>query len=539
MFAYAIASFVFLLYVYFVLAYGVNVPFWDDWELLDQVRQIQSGQLHWWKLIVSKHNEHLMGTAFVLETWQLLATDFNYKLQLVTGVLLQAVTFGVLTGTARRHIAEDRRPWWLTISALIWFSLAQYKDLLWAFQTAWFLISFCLATCLGCLHKAGELENAKRKSGPWFAAAIIVALISSFASLHGIIVWLAGAVYLLGRQAYKSSEIFKDSLLRKWLVSASLAGLLVTCVWIKMGGGFTQGPEKFSLSNLLFIFVGVHGDFWGNVGASGLIWLGIEMLGFVCLALVKVLLSKEKVAYALPVALITFGICFVAMVAVGRVKFGVGPASDSHYTAYSLLTYFGVLSILMRRDETLPATYPVRWAPLLFSWVIALAACASYYDATLQGIAWRSDQGMNAALLLKYREEPDFVLARTLFGDPAMVRRNAEFLEAQKLGAFKDADAVPEAVKSYTNLPKSMQSMIVRHPEQQKAIERAWQVYEIGSDLRRAFNPISEQFAHNLLDWCANTSQTSSSHYLSQYLTPFAADYVTIKASESSNPDPH
>jgi hypothetical protein len=80
-----------------------------------------------------------------------------------------------------------------------------------------------------------------------------------------------------------------------------------------------------------------------------------------------------------------------------------------------------------------------------------------------------------------------------------------------------------------------MQTMIIRHPEQQEAIRRAWNVYQIGNDLRNAFNPLSDQFAHDLLDWCATAAEPASSHYLKRYLTPFAADYAAIKKSESAS----
>lgn len=536
--AFVIVGITFLFYLHFVLTFGVNVPFWDDWQLLDKARQIYLGQMDWWKLIVSKHNEHLIGTAFLVEAWQLLATGFDYKLQLVTGVLIQSLTFGLLTATLWRSIPESRRTSWLVVSSFIFFSLAQHKDLLWAFQTAWFLISLFLAVSLICLRRAEQQEARKAgRSGVWLSVAVAAALLATFTSLHGILVWVAGVVYLGGCQSFHVRESLRAPLLRKWLVSAILAGLAAAYVWTKLGSGLAEGGGKFSWPTLLKIFVGIHGDFWGNLGFGGLIVLGIGMLGLVCFALAQVRLSEQKAVYALPVSLIAFGISFVLLVAVGRAKFGIGPVSDSHYTAYSVFTYFGVLSILMWRDDTKPRFFRSLWGPFVYSAVILLAAFTSYYDALLHGIAWRSEQGMHAALLLKYREEPDFVLAQTLFGDPALVRKNAEFLEANHLGAFADSRAVPEPVSNYTVMPRSLKDVIGRHPEQQEAIYRAWQVYQIGSDLRNAFNPVSPDFAQGLLDWCAASSQAGSDHYLSRYLMPFARDYSAIKKAESPSQD--
>lgn len=522
----------FLLYVHFALAFGVNVPYWDDWELLDQIRLIYSGQMPWWKLLISKHNEHLIGVAFVLESWQFLLTSFNYKLQLLTGVLIQALTFLLFAAALWRSIPANRRPLWLAVSALIWFSLSQYKNLLWAFQTAWFLVSFFLAIASLCLQRASEMEEREERWGTWFAVAVTAAVLGTFTSSQGTIIWLAGAALLIGSRSFKRKEFLRSRVLRSWLISAALTGSVAAYVWEKMGGGGAEGGGKFTLHIMRYIFVGIHGDFWGNLGVHGLTACGVVMLGFVCFALAKVYVSKERGAYALPVSLIVFGVCFVLLVSEGRAKFGIGPASDSHYTAYSVMTYFAVLSILMRQDDTIPKFYPSRWGLFVYCATILLAASSSYYDALLHGIEWRSQQGTFAAVLLNYRDEPDFVLAQTLFGDPAMVRRNAQFLEINKFGAFGDSNVVPESVRSYTIMPKSMQDMAVRHPQQLAAIRRAWLLYQIAGDLRNAFNPLSDDFAHSFLDWCANASQTSSSHYLSPYLAPFAADYAAIKRTE-------
>lgn len=529
----------FLLYLHFVLAFGVNVPFWDDWELLDKIRLVYSGQMGWWKLAFNKHNEHLIGTAFLLEAWQLLWTNFDYKLQLLTGILLQALTFVVLTALLWQSISQRHRALWLALSSLIWFSLCQYKNLLWAFQTAWFLVSLLLAISLVCLRRAHQVEYRRScASGAWFALAVAAAILASFTSAQGVIVWPTAAVYLMGLRSYNSAACLSDSLARRWFVSALLAGSIVAYIWVRMGGVAAEGGGEFSLRALIYIFVGTHGDFWGNLGTYGLIALGLLMLTFVWLGLTQVIISKDRAGYALPVSLIAFGLSFAVIVATGRAKFGAGAASDSHYTAYSLLAYWGVLSILMRQDDTVPQWYPSRWMRFIYGAAIVLAVFTSNFDATLRGIEWRSDQGMAAAVLLNYREEPDFVLGRMLFGDPMTVRRNAEFLQVHRFGTFGDPNAIPVSTKSYTAMPRSLEAMVIRYPERQDAIRRAWQVYQIADDLRNAFNPLSDQFAHDLLNWCANATRPPSTHYLSRYLTPFASDYATIQKSELSKDNP-
>ncbi len=292
-------------------------------------------------------------------------SDFNYKLQLVTSAIIQALTFGIFTSALWRSIPTNRRPLWLAISSVIWFTLAQYQNSLWPFQTAWFLVSFFLAVALLCLNRASQLVDVPNSAwAVWSTLAAVAALLASFTSFQGTIVWLAGTAYLIGRQSYHLKQAFRTQLLRHWFISGAFSLILFTIVWRKLGGRLAIGGGKLSAWNLIYIFIGIHGNFWGNLGFLGLFFIGIVMLAFVGLALARVLFSKEKEAYALPVSLIAFGLGFVLFASLGRAKFGLWPASDSHYTAYSVMTYFGALCILLRRDETLPKLYPSRWGPL-------------------------------------------------------------------------------------------------------------------------------------------------------------------------------
>ena len=116
-----VVSVAFFLCLRFVLTFGVNVPFWDEFQLLDQARLVHSGQLDWWKLILHKHNEHLVGVMFTLEVFELLWTGFDYKAQLVTGVLIQGLTFLLLVAVLWNSVSKERRAVWVAVSSLILF----------------------------------------------------------------------------------------------------------------------------------------------------------------------------------------------------------------------------------------------------------------------------------------------------------------------------------------------------------------------------------------------------------------------------------
>ena len=529
-----VVVFAFSLCLTYVLIFGVNVPFWDEWQLLDRFREIYSGRMNWWELTSSKHNEHLVGFAFLVGTLQLLLSGFDSKLQLVSGVLIQTVAFTILAAAIWRTVPESRRPLWVAFSSLVWFSLSQHKNLLWAFQTAWFLVTLLLAITLASLHRAKALEG-RSGMGRWLATAAIAALLGSFTSTQGIIIWLAGAVYLLVSENYNFAAFFQRRLNQMWMFAALLAGLAFVLVWIGKGGGGAGGGGEFSLLTSLYIFVGVHGAFLGDVGVFGVAAFGVVMLLFVALALIKAVTAEDRAGYALPVALVAFGLFFVLLVAIGRAKFGTGAARDPHYTAYSLMTYFGTLTILLRQDATVKGSGLIRLAAALFPPMIVIASFSSTYDAVVKGVEWRRIQGVAAATLLKFREVPDFVLASNLFADAGLVRKNAAFLESNRLGVFGDGHAVPEAVLPYVSMSPSMRVWLTRYPDHKAAIEQAWWVYEVGDDLRRAFDPMASDFADKLMTWCYGASRDGG-HYLSVYLKPYAADFEAMRLPLPKNP---
>jgi hypothetical protein len=527
----------FFLCLYFVVSFGVNVPFWDEWELLERFRNIWSGQTTWWSLAASKHNEHLIGFAFLMQVLQLLLSDYNTKALLVTGVLIQALSSMVLVLIGWRSVPDGRRPLWLALSALILFSLSQHKNLLWGFQTAWFLVTLLLALTLAFLQKAKDAEGHD-SFAKWFSLGTVTAMLAIFTSTQGVIVWLAVAVYLFARENYRVGDFFRSRTARLWVVASVVAGVVFVSAWLlKGGGGAAGGVNPLSLRTVAYIFVGLHGAFLGDIGKWGVLCFGAVLLAFVGAALLKAFSAEDKGGYALPVALMAFGLAFALLVAIGRAKYsGIGAARDPHYTAYSLLTFFGALTALLRRETAEPtgARRMFVLGTVLFPAAVVVATFSSTYDAVLKGLEWREQQGSNAATLLKYRDQetPDFALA-LLFGDVAMVRRNAEFLEANRLGVFGDSKAVSDIAKTYAEAPPSWTAYLAKYPQYKGGLMRAWWVYRSGGDLRRAFNPLSPEFGRQFLAWC-HSAASSGDHYLSAYLKDYASDFEAILKAESA-----
>ena len=48
-------------YLGFISRFGVNVLFWDEWELVQRMRGFLSGDLSLFNLLGQRHTDHLVG----------------------------------------------------------------------------------------------------------------------------------------------------------------------------------------------------------------------------------------------------------------------------------------------------------------------------------------------------------------------------------------------------------------------------------------------------------------------------------------------
>ena len=72
-------------------------------------------------------------------------------------------------------------------------SFAQWQNTLWGFQMAWYLVLLVFALSVALL-------DWPKLSWPIFVAAVLVAVVASYSSLQGLLVWPVGLVLLYHRR---------------------------------------------------------------------------------------------------------------------------------------------------------------------------------------------------------------------------------------------------------------------------------------------------------------------------------------------------
>lgn len=108
-------------------------------------------------------------------------------------------------------------------------------------------------------------------------------------------------------------------------------------------------------------------------------------------------------------------------------------------------------------------------------------------------------------------------------------------LRARSLSAFAGGPAVPQEAAIYAAPSAAFTRLIESRPPDRKAIERRWDVYVVGSDLRLAYPSCSPTIAPDLIRWSAEP--TRGERHLATHLLDFAADYERIRADFAALPE--
>ncbi len=417
----------------FVWRFGVDVPFWDEWELAPLLRALHEGQLSPGAL-VAQHNEHrlLFPRAAMLALAVL--TRWNARAEMWFGWILLCGMGLVLFFQHRRALGAQARSAWL-FAPLPWliFTLRQSENLIWGWQLQIFMAAFALVLCLVSLEREGWR---------WFVAAICSAVVSSFSFSAGLAVWPAGVLVIALGGIRPSSQ-------RQRLGVWALAGLAVVTLYLH---GFQKPPGNPDTGFALRHFGQASQFFTAMLGTSlagpsdillamaiGLLLVAIFALVVIAVPLRLADLSRLRFGLALGL----FAACTCAMVTVGRVGFdqgpgGIGLALTSRYTTFTLLGVCGAYGcVLALRPPALRAG--------LIGALLALVVIGTILSLSTElrsGARTRRTRLAGRQALLNYREATPAELM-TLYPDPGIVRERAAEIEALQTSIFRDPGRSP------------------------------------------------------------------------------------------------
>ena len=229
----------------------------DDWavEVPTVHFGLHGGRDFFW-LLWRQYNEHRMVAPRFLFVVLGDLTSLNTKSIMLFSAAMFIATYLMLIVLVRRYCDHWLGPIGLLLLGAVWFSLSDYESALLSTQLAWYLVLFFLMACM--------LALSRRRLSWWvLVVAGVIAILGSYSSLQGLILWPLGLIYLYRRR----SELPRTRLtMALWIVLAC-----ATTAFYFWDYNFTQaqGPSSFStvihdpLGSLKFFFVVV-----GNVVPS-------------------------------------------------------------------------------------------------------------------------------------------------------------------------------------------------------------------------------------------------------------------------------
>ena len=313
---------------------AVDVPFWDEWEWTDLIYKMHVGTLAF-SDVWAQHSEHRMLFPNLIMLglarfggWHPVREQF-FSLALL--VASQAMVVAVMQRSARSTFAT----FGALAATLLLFGTWQWENFNWGFQTAWFL---CDAAAIAVV---ALLAQPKRRP-MHVVLAVVVALVGSYSSSQGLVIWAVGAVALVltGRRGY--------ALLGIWLPIAAIAFAVYRHGMFAVDTGHLN-IIGHPLLAARYILVYLGSPLGRTLGAM---WSGIAGLIAICALAASFTLDfrspyrkyrfgRNASWYALAV----FSLLCALATSIGRAGFGIDQGLASRYTTISGLLWVALVGL--------------------------------------------------------------------------------------------------------------------------------------------------------------------------------------------------
>lgn len=308
-------------YVHTIVINAVNIPFQDQWSLVD----ILSHHFHLWETLAFQHNEHRIGFGLLFTQGLAYLTHWNqyWEIALVNGIIIASLcifSYLYYHTQKRMHISDIFLP-------LIFLNVLQIENIIWGFQIVFVLPLLLLSLWLLSFH----LTTGKTR----LLCMTILSLMGAFSSLHGLIIPLFTLVYLLWSQ-------------RKELILIGVNAVIMSVYWIGFQPNFqtvlTLAPGFNALRYAAMVissgFFYFGDDLWINGILTG------TTISVVLLGVFTLRQSKRPIPLlAYGVSAILFALVFIVCITIGRSAFGLEQAFSSRYVSFTMLIPLGIFFI--------------------------------------------------------------------------------------------------------------------------------------------------------------------------------------------------
>lgn len=336
-------------YFLYVARYAVDVPEEDEWLRIRFLDHAIHGHLTLGALWAPYDEERILigNLIYVVSAF---ADRFDIRALILFNAGIFICTFWIFLAIFRAYRGGQIGVLSILVISVVWFSLANVENSLDGTQAPFLVLLFLIIMTY-------SLTVPRRHRSFFLALAAFSAIAASCTAIQGFVLWPVGLICLLWTDP-RARRTFAES--GSWI----LAGVITVALY-SIGFNHSTGcPNKFQNECSLnyaahhpeaairFLLVLV-----GNVIPSG--YLGAlfthpthfgtqELVGALILLVAAGVVAQSirqrgSLASPLPVLLITFGVCYDAIIAQGRAGLGlVGAVNGNRYVLPNLLVLLGI-----------------------------------------------------------------------------------------------------------------------------------------------------------------------------------------------------
>jgi hypothetical protein len=415
-----------------IIRYGVNTPFYDQWEMVPLFQKFNNhtlGLADFWR----QHNEHRilfpLLTSFAIDHF----THWQTGAEVLAGYVCSVITASLLFVFLRRSVSSAVAVAGSLIAAWF-FSPIQWENWLWGWQIEWFMsVLFVVATIFLLMRFISSKSIDHRKI--LFTLAVATAFIATFSLASGIFVWLLGVFILIAsRQG------------RRPIVTWVVAGLASTTLYYYHYAQTVtpSGPARTVLFHHIFLFVeffvafigGVAGASNGNIQTPDVVGM-LLLLALVPLLWVLWTQRHKNLVINLPwLSLILYGLLCGLSTAFGRLGYGIGFALSSRYSTLSVLYTIGITGLafsLLSSHRGIGRQLRAGFIACLV--LISLPLLTSSYVVGFQGFQSQSVLLKNIKTCTHETNPTDACLLQT-YPNPQVVRPRLEYVKTNHLAGY-------------------------------------------------------------------------------------------------------
>jgi hypothetical protein len=338
-------------YVVLVQRYQVNVVWQDQWDDITVIRHFPS-----WSALWNQHTDNRVLFPNLIVVALAHTVHFNIEIEEYLGAIMLFCATALFIWLHKRRSPNTPLLFYCPV-AVVTLTLSQWQNALWGFQMAWYLVLLTLAVTMAMLDRpltAGPLYWP-RSDWPTFVVAVVVAVVGSFSSVQGLLIWPVGLVLLYHRRWPRRAVV-------SWIVAAGVtAGLyfhsfattrVVNPSYVLSHALHAVAVFLFALGDVVGVQERLH-----DPPNAGVMVFGVAIFVLAIFVLLRWGIRRDEHSGApIGIALIVFGLLFVAMVTQGRYWLNYYAGSQSRYTTYDVLVLVGIYLTVLSGSPSLVGT---------------------------------------------------------------------------------------------------------------------------------------------------------------------------------------